>query len=76
MEAQQVEVDKDTMIRRLTSDLGRCHQESVKLIGILLDVASCVGCKRESNYSTIRALKVWAALQVDSLKLKSMQVKQ
>ena len=65
--------DKIAMISRLTSDLERCHKESVKLIGILLDVAYAVGQKKESNYSTIRALKGWAKEQVEAMKLKSMQ---
>ena len=67
--------DLDAMCRRLTSDLARCHQESVKLVGILLDVAYAVGQKKESNYSTIRALKGWAKEQVEAMKLKSMQGK-
>lgn len=65
--------DKEQTIRRLTSDLERCHHESVKLVGILLDVAACVGCKRDSNYSTIKELKLWATGQVKVRKVESMQ---
>lgn len=65
--------DLDAMCRRLTSDLERCHKESVKLVSILLDVAACVGCKRDSNYTTIKELKVWAKRQVEAQKLKSSQ---
>lgn len=71
--ATQVELDKDSIIKRLTSDLERCHKESVKLVAILLDVAQYVGCKRDSNYATIKELKLWAVGQVKVRRLESRQ---
>ena len=68
-EAVSVEA-KDAMIRRMTSELAKCHQESVKLIKLLNNTAMCLKLKKQTNYETIRELKAWVKTQLEVQQLQ------
>lgn len=71
VEAVSVE-SQDAMIRRLTSELAACHNESVRLLKVLLNVAQCLQLKKNDHYSTIKALKRWAVDQLEAQKLRPL----
>jgi len=79
MEQQQVETvvevkeDLAAMVRRMTSDLSHCHNESVKLMKVILNVADALGQRGGDHRETVRNLKKWTTGQLEVMQKKALQ---
>ncbi len=65
-------LEQAATIRRLNTDLLACHQESVKLLKVLINVALALGLKRHTNYETVKALKGWVKDQLEVKQVKGL----
>ena len=65
--------DLAAMVRRMTSDLSQCHNESVKLMKVILNVADALGERGHDHRDTVRNLRKWAGNQLEAMQKKALQ---